>query len=58
MHPKKITEPLELNPIPEKESPGLQVFLEAFFSPIAIMAWMFLVIGVLWLYCEIFIFKR
>ena len=58
MPPENLNLKTELTLIEEKETSELQDFLEAFFSPIATMAWTFLVIGILWAYCEIFVFGK
>lgn len=57
MSDQLIQDKVEQEPIPLTEASDLQLFLEAFFSPIGIIAWMFLFIMSIWLYCEIFIFK-
>lgn len=58
MPSENVTPKTELKLIASQEPAGLQVFLEAFFSPIAVMAWMMLIIGVMWLYCEFFVFVK
>ena len=62
--PEKIVEKnlikdnYEIMPIPYKHPSNLQVFLEAFFSPLSIFSWVFLLMLAGWVYLEIFIFNQ